>query len=156
MVRKNHWKKFVEERLIEAKAKGIIDQFFKLNPRIVERDELKKLGFTGSDGEGSLEDPKSDNAGEIDVEEFFSDEEDDAKKFKGKRLGGTFRKDEKVGRNGADGDKRGVVNEEGYYLKVLKHEPDEKRWNDLKKKLVTYKPHAIKERFEQELQNNRK
>jgi len=56
---------------------------------------LKRLGFTGSDGEGSLEDPDSEGAGDINHEEFYSDEEDENKKFKGKKLGGVFRRENK-------------------------------------------------------------
>ena len=82
MVRKNQWKKFIEARLIEAKNKGLIDQFFKLNPKTVDKTELKRLGFTGSDGDGSLVDHTSENGEDIDPEEFYSDEEDESKKFK--------------------------------------------------------------------------
>lgn len=116
-VRKNHWKKFIEERLKEAKAKGLIEAFFKMNPKIMERDELKRLGFTNSEGEGSLEDPNSD--GKIDHEEFYSDEEDEKNKFKGKKLGGFFRKDPKT-----DKANRGAVDEERYFKQVLRFEPD--------------------------------
>lgn len=42
--RKNVWKKFVNERLKEAKAKGLIDAFFKL-PKSSSKEELKKIGF---------------------------------------------------------------------------------------------------------------
>lgn len=100
MVRKNQWKKFIEARLIEAKNKGLIDQFFKLNPKTVDKTELKRLGFTGSDGDGSLVDHTSENGEDIDPEEFYSDEEDESKKFKGKRLGGVFKRETKYETDG--------------------------------------------------------
>lgn len=143
-VRKESWKKFVEERIKEAKAKGLIDQFFKLHPKIIEREEMKRIGFTNTEGEGSMEDPNSE--GDIDHEDFYSDEEDESKKFKGKKLGGVFRRE-------AKNDGKGTVDEEGYFRRVLKHQPDSPKWKSLIKKKEQYLPNKIKERFEQEQQN---
>ena len=65
-----------------------------------EKTELKRLGFTGSDGDGSLVDHTSENGEDIDPEEFYSDEEDESKKFKGKRLGGVFKRETKYETDG--------------------------------------------------------
>jgi hypothetical protein len=102
--KKEIWKKFVKERIEEAKRKGLIDEFFKLNHKITEKDELKRLGFVNKDGEGSLEDPNSENEN-IDHEDFYSDEEaDNGKKYKGTKLGGVNYS--KASKNDGDGRNR--------------------------------------------------
>lgn len=45
---------------------------------------MKRLGFTNAEGEGSLEDPNSE--GNIDPEDYYSEEENEKNKFKGQPL----------------------------------------------------------------------
>ena len=42
----------------------------------MDTTEMKRIGFVGSDGEASFEDPNSDNDN-IATEDFYSDEDDD-------------------------------------------------------------------------------
>lgn len=110
--RKNVWKKFVNERLKEAKAKGLIDAFFKL-PKSNSKEELKKIGFVNKEGEGSLSDPNSDDLGGIDPDEFNSDDDDD-KKFKGKKLTSQFKRETKADQKNGENMSRYNVDLTGY------------------------------------------
>lgn len=111
--------------------------------------EMKKLGFVKSDGEASFEDPNSDNDN-IKAEDFYSDEEDDLKKFKGKKLGGVFSRQVKN-----ESKNHSAASEVRWFEEILKHEPDIKKWGDLTKRKDEYRPEKILERYEQERQGGR-
>lgn len=129
-IHKKVWIKFVSERLEEAKKKGIIDQFFKINPKIIESNELKRLGFVGSDGEGSLQDPNAEYDN-INTEDFYSDEEDEMNKLKGKKLSGYHKQNLKVG-NGEGGIKKKLTFNDDIRMElVTKYPPNEEKWKSL-------------------------
>ena len=94
------WFKFVMERLREAESKGLIAAIVdekKVKPRTWDQAELQRLGFTDENGQGSLNDPNSDNDN-IGPDDYQSDED----QFKGKKLGGRSHittKKENGGRN---------------------------------------------------------
>jgi len=124
-VRKATWKKYIEGKLIEAKKNGLIDEYFKMTPKTIEKEKLEELGFKNSQGEISLQDP--DSEGDIDIEDFYSDEEEDNKKFKGVKMGGFGPTQIKV-RNGKQNVDEFI---NGYYERVLKHKPNESKWKEL-------------------------
>jgi hypothetical protein len=98
------WFKFVMERLREAEAKGLIPKIEdekKVKPRTWDQAELQRLGFLDENGEGSLNDPNSDNDN-IGPDDYQSDEEQASHGLKGKKLGGfshATTKKENGGRN---------------------------------------------------------
>jgi hypothetical protein len=90
MQRKAEWKKFIEGKIKDAKAKGLLEivggEEFKL--KTADKETLKKIGLVGSDGEGSLEDPNSEDGKDVDFLAYSSEEEMASDKNKGIPLGG--------------------------------------------------------------------
>jgi len=87
--RKSEWKSYIEAKIKEAKSKGLLEivggDEFKL--KAADKETLKKIGLVGSDGEGSMEDPNSDDGRDVDFLAYSSDEEEKASdKFKGQAL----------------------------------------------------------------------
>lgn len=101
---------------------------------------MKRIGFVGSDGEASFEDPNSDNDNIV-AEDFYSDDE-----FKGEKLGGTNHSSKAKNET----KNHSAASEVRWFEEILKHEPDIKKWSDLTKKKDEYKPDKILERFQQE------
>ena len=124
--RKAEWKKFIEGKIKEAKAKGLLEivggEEFKL--KTADKETLKKIGLVGSDGEGSFEDPNSEDGKDVDFLAYSSDEENASDKFKNTPLGGpTISTQQSV----THARVKPSVDESKYFASVLKHQPDKER-----------------------------
>lgn len=145
------WSKFIRERLLEAKRKGLIDKIAEnFKPRTTEKDELMRLGFVDAAGELDVHDPNSDNDN-IDPEDFYSDEDAEKTSDAYKNTGVGLKLNDYGSKRGA----KGQVDEDGYFKRVLRHEPDINNWDKLVSKKEQYRPEKIKEKFEQDQQNSR-
>jgi hypothetical protein len=122
--RKSEWKKYIETKIKEAKAKGLLEIIggdeFKLKNADV--DTLKKIGLVGLDGEGSLEDPNSDDGKDVNFLAYSSDEENASDEFKGKALGPTYKQ-----QNNTHDRVKPTVDESKYFASVLKHQPNKEK-----------------------------
>jgi hypothetical protein len=124
--RKTEWKKFIEGKIKEAKAKGLLEivggEEFKL--KAADKETLKKIGLVGSDGEGSLEDPNSEDGKDVDFLAYSSEEENASDKFKNTPLGGptTYKS-----QSSTHDRVKPSVDESKYFASVLKHQPDKER-----------------------------
>lgn len=170
IAKKEIWFKFFWQKIQEAAKKGLItipegndensqEQLKQMKKRsYFDKVKMKQLGFVDSEGEGSLNDPTSDNE-IVDADDFISEEEDDesiSKDFKGKAMGGTsstYKKD------GEKGSKKNQVDEDGYSKRIQERHDPEKTHDKFKKLWSRYqnqlKTDKIKERFEHEQQNTR-
>lgn len=120
------WKQYIDEKLKEAKAKGLLDNLepdFKL--KTADMEQLKKIGLVGSDGEGSFEDPNSEDGRDINYLAFSSDEENASDEFKGKALGLTYKRNTDSSQNRID-DKQ-----QKYCESVLTKAPDFDKYKKL-------------------------
>ncbi len=79
--KKAAWKRFFNQRIQEAREKGLLQEQEELKPRHMEARRLMELGFTDAEGNLSLHDSGSDQ--EIAYEDFSSEEEDPQKDLKG-------------------------------------------------------------------------
>ncbi len=95
---------------------------FKL--KTTDKETLKKIGLVGSDGEGSFEDPNSEDGQDVDFLAYSSDEENASDKFKNTPLGGpTVSNQQSV----THARVKPSVDESKYFASVLKHQPDKER-----------------------------
>lgn len=126
--RKAEWKNWIEGKIKEAKAKGLLEieagEEFKL--KTADKEILKKIGLAGSDGQISYEDPDSVDGKDVDYLAFSSEEEDNGfDKFKGKALG-PGAESKVINRHENLPPVKRNVDESKYFNSVLKNQLDEK------------------------------
>jgi hypothetical protein len=81
------WLKFLEEKVNEGKAAGVLDEETTVKTiKNIDKEKLKDLGIAGSDGKASLGAFSADGGsdpGDVDYLQFSDEEEDEYKNIKG-------------------------------------------------------------------------
>jgi hypothetical protein len=142
--KKRDWKNFFTRKMVEAKARGIIDDIFDARKSNLKEHDMKKLGFIDDDGELSFKDPTADD--DVSVEDLLSDEEDELKELKGKNLNHVYNKPKNFTSK--------QIDNEGYFNRILKYEFDQDSWHKLVDDKNYMQPHKIKDRFELQQQQS--
>ena len=120
----------------------------KIKAKTLEPEEALKFGFKGANGELMFEDPHSDNAQDVDPEEFFSDEDPDDKAVKGVKLTVAS-----FSNTGVKSSSEKLSSEWQRFFKDLERRaPQEEKFYALHKKVAYYKKGKFKEDYEREQQ----